>query len=312
MKMEYRLLCKQFPDLGCSHRTLNFGDKHFDFFPRIGLKLTGVCRLKCPFCCEPNRRQTVYDISNFLEITETLRKLGTELLCFTGGDPLSYPNIEKLLMHTKKLGFYNLLLTGDGALLKEKLNKIIPYLDAVRFSIHDMKMEHDKIVKRPGAFSEMNEALDILIKTNVDCFVTTVVTSLNTNSILDIAKWCFNKKVKKYFLFGLMRSGKGGDFINKFGEAPDEDIYELLAKLKQKYSHQQLEIIHYDYKRNAECILVYGDGQIVIDPYPNPPSFQLEIGNILSDTRENIIERFNKDPENLSGHYEHLKRYYKV
>lgn len=304
-------MCKQSADLGCSDGMLDFGGNNFSFFPSIGLKLTGACRLNCPFCCEPDRKQTVYDVNKFIKITKVLSELGAKRLCFTGGDPLLYPNIDQLLKHTKMLGFYNLLLTGDGTLLNKNHNKLFPYLDAVRFSIHAMESQHDKIVKQTGAFSDMEKALDILTEKKVPCFVTTVVSPLSFDSILDVAEWCIYKKIKTYFLFGLMRSGKGADFIEKVGEVPEADISKLICKLKQKYTDTQLEIIHYDYKKNAECILIYGDGKVVIDPYPTPPLFQLEIGNILFDTPAEIIHRFKQDPENHKGHYEHLKRYYK-
>ena len=289
---------------------LVFEGKQYPFFPSIGLKLTGACRLNCPFCCEPNRKQKVYDLKHFIKITNLLHKLKTSRLCFTGGDPLLYPWLEHLLKHTKHLGFFNLLLTGDGSLISDMYERIFPYLSAVRFSIHNLDSEHDKIVQHDGAFSEMENALDQLAQKKVPCFITTVVTPLNFNSVADIADWCFKKKIKKFFLFGLMRSGKGDGFINTTGEVPKNEIENIIAQLKNKYSPDQLDIIYYDYKKNAECILIYGDGKVVIDPYPKPPKYQMEIGNILHEKPVTIIKRFNQDPENHKGHYEHLKRYY--
>ena len=295
----------------CSDGLFNFNGKKFNFFPSVGLKVTGACNNSCPFCCEPNRKQSVYAIDNFIRITKILRQLGTMRLCFTGGEPLLYPNIDRLMKHTKTLGFYNLLLTGDGALLMKKYNELLPSIDAIRFSIHAVGTQHDEIVGQPGAFYEMEKALDALTKEKVPCFVTTVVTRLNLGLISEIASWCFNKKVQTFFLFGLMRSGKGWAFIDKHGEVLEAELYEITAELERKYSPDQLKIIVYEYNKNAECILIYGDGRVVIDPYPVLPSFQLEIGNIISNTPSEILDRFNKDPENYSGHYDHLKKWNK-
>ena len=74
----------------------------------------------------------------------------------------------------------------------------------------------------------------------------------------------------------------------------------------------KMKIIYYEYSNNAECILVYGDGRVVIDPYPNSQSFQLKIGNIFSDTPSQIFERFMADPENYQGHSKHLNMYNKL
>jgi MoaA/NifB/PqqE/SkfB family radical SAM enzyme len=248
-------------------------------------------------------------IENFINITNTLRQFGTRRLCFTGGDPLLYPSIGQLLKHTGSLGFYNLLLTTDGELLNKNRQEVLPFVNAVRFSIHAMHSQHDEIVGYPGSFMATEEVIDILNKEKVPSFVTTVVTPLNIDFIPDIAEWCLYKKVKKYFLFGLMRSGLGENFMKEHGEVLQADISAVVAELNRKYTREQIEIIYYDYSNNAECILIYGDGRVVIDPYQDSQSFQLKIGNIFSDTRTEILDRFFQDPRNYEGYCRHLEMY---
>jgi cyclic pyranopterin phosphate synthase len=295
-----------------SNRMFTFGGDKLYFFPSIGLKVTGACRFHCPFCCEPNRKLSLSPIENFITIVNTLRQSGTQRLCFTGGDPLLYPDISQLLKQTKGLGFFNLLLTTDGALLKKHQSDVLPFLNAVRFSIHGIGPQHDEIVGCPGSFMDTEEAIDILSEAGIPYFVTTVITILSIHSVLDIAGWCLHKRVKRYFLFGLMRSGLGESFIKEYGEVPPADISEVVAELKRRHSHEQMEITYYDYSNNAECILIYGDGRVVIDPYPESPSFQLEIGNILSESPAKILERFFQDPKNYKGYCNHLNMYNKA
>lgn len=297
---------------GCSDRVFNFDGEKVKFFPSVGLKFTGACRFACPFCCEPNRTQDVAPVENFISITNTLCQSGTRRLCLTGGEPMLYPNIVQLVKHTKSLGFYNLLLTTDGASVKKNHNEVLPFLNAVRFSVHAVDSLHDEIVRHPGSFLETEEAIDFLTKEEISCFVTTVVTPLNIDSISDIAEWCLYKSIKKYFLFGLMRSGLGNSFMNEHGEVSPANISEIIAELKRRYSREQIEIIYYDYSNNAECVLIYGDGRVVIDPYPNSQSFQLEIGNIFSDTPAEILDRFLIDPKNFEGYCQHLNMYNKT
>ena len=284
----------------------SFGGNTITHFPSIGLKLTGACRFSCPFCCEPNRKQVLYHIENFFTITRILRQSGTQRLCFTGGDPLLYPNIVQLLQYTKSLGFYNLLLTSDGFLLKEKYKELIPYLDAIRFSIQAIGCQHDEIVGKSGAFDAIKEMVDILNQKSLPCYVATVVTSINKDRILDIAEWCVHNNVLQYYLFGLMRSGNGNAFINQEGEVSQSDIGNILFELNNKQSYEKTKVIYYDFKNKAECILIYGNGRIVIDPYPISPSYQLEIGNVFSNTISEIISNFSKDPSNNEGYCGHL------
>lgn len=283
-----------------------------NFFPSIGLKLTNSCNFNCPFCCEPNKIRKDFPISNFNEITTKLRKYGTKRLCITGGDPLLYPSIGQLLDHSKSLGFDNLLLTTNGSLLKQKYKEVSPFINSVRFSIHGMNSKHDDVVGHPGAFDETADAIDFLIPKNISCFVTTVVTPLNINDIDNIATWSFSKGVTKYYLFALMKSGYGKKFIETNGEVPPEQISHIQSKLISKYStNHRMDIIYYDYKNNAECILIYGDGRIVIDPYPESETYQLEIGNIFTDTQEKIIRKFSENGKNLKGHRHHLNKHKK-
>jgi MoaA/NifB/PqqE/SkfB family radical SAM enzyme len=298
--------------LNHSDRMFNLSGEKASFFPSVGLKLTGACRFACSFCCEPNRTQYVAPIGDFVEITNILREFGTRRLCFTGGEPLLYPEISRLLKHTKSVGFYNLLLAADGAMLKERWNEVVPFVDAVRLSIHALGAQHDEILCCPGLFKATEEAIDMLTKETVPCFVTTVVTPLSLDHITDIAQWCVAKKVKRYFLFGLIRSGLGQSYITENGEVSEADISRIIGELKRRYSPEQLEIIYYDYASNAECILVYGDGRVVIDPYPHSQSFQLEIGNIFTDAPAQILDRFFADPENYKGYSEHLRMYNKL
>lgn len=296
----------------CSERVFSYDGEELGFFPSIGLKLTGACRFRCPFCCEPNRIQKIAPIENFIEIANKLHESGTRRLCLTGGDPLMYPDINQLLMHTNSLGFYNLLLTTDGELLRRRYDDILPFLNAVRFSIHGMHSRHDEIVDSPGSFAATEMAIRMLNKKHVPSFITTVVTNLNIDAIPDIAEWCLDNQVKKYFLFGLMRSGLGERFLSQYGKVSPAKISRILAGLKHRHSHKQIEIIYYDYSNNAECILIYGNGKVVIDPYPNSQSFQLEIGNILSDTPAEILDRFFQDLNNVKGYCNHLNMYDKT
>ena len=152
------------PELSSSDKVFNFDGAQSSFFPSVGLKLTGACRMRCPFCCEPNRAQALAPIDIFVAIADKLRQWGTRRLCLTGGEPLLYPKIDSFLKHTKSLGFYNLLLTSDGALFKDNHNQILPFVDAVRFSVHAVGSQLDELVGYIGSFLNTEKAVALLAK----------------------------------------------------------------------------------------------------------------------------------------------------
>lgn len=278
-------------------------------FPHIGLKVTGDCKYNCPFCCEPNRSQEVYRIDNFKKILDIARNMyGTESVCLTGGDPLLYPQISTVLEHINKLKIESVLLTANGKLFTELYDTIITHLDAVRFSVHGIKKEHDSVVHSAESFANIENALILLKGTKVKRYITTVITAQSINSIPKILKWAAEHGVTKYFLFNLMKSGKGAQFIDNGGGVDNDAVSEMINKIKGIASNSEVEIILYEYKKNAECILIYGNGDIYIDPYPSPPSYQMHIGNVLNDNIEKIKNVFLSDPENTLGYSEHLAK----
>jgi MoaA/NifB/PqqE/SkfB family radical SAM enzyme len=275
-------------------------------FPTIGLKLTGACQLNCGFCCEPDRNQEIYPVKNFKKIITILKdNFGIKRICFTGGDPILYPDIDNILNFTKNSGIYVLLLTSNGRLLIDNKHLIFPHVDAIRFSIHGIDAKHDEAVKRIGAFTEISNAMSETAKAGIQLMATTVVTKRNINQLKDIAKLIFKMGASHFYLFGLMKSGNGDEYIKIHGDPSFEDIDLIRNELAVEYK-DKMEIIFYDYKNKAECILVYGDGRIVIDPCPSGENFQQKIGNIFLDDQEKILFNFNKDPDNSIGYSKHF------
>ncbi|PKN08394.1 MAG: hypothetical protein CVU73_08070 [Deltaproteobacteria bacterium HGW-Deltaproteobacteria-8] len=275
----------------------------------VGFKLTGACEYHCPFCCEPDRSQKVYPVVNFTKISEMLWRHGTKRLCFTGGDPLLYKELYEVLSYTTRLGFKNVLLTANGRLLKKNIKAVGGNVDAVRFSVHGIREKHDKVVDCVGSFEEMESAIAILRDLRVSIYAATVVTNESVDDLCEILKWCAAEQISHLFLFELMKSGAGKEYVDNKGTVDDDALRSLLERLRQSDDAAKVEIIHYDYKSKGDCVLIYGNGAICIDPYPGSENFQLYVGNIFDEGLEKIIERISADPENVNGYVEHHKKY---
>lgn len=280
-----------------------------DLFHSIGLKITGDCNLSCPFCCEPKRTQPVFPLENFKKIIDVVSEYGTRRLCLTGGDPLKYPNLRGLVEHAHERGLDILLLTSDGQLLLKKLPDIYEFINSIRISVHGWEQDHDDIVRKKGAFKEVKQAIVEINRCNIPLFITTVVTRSNIETVDQIAEWCVANRVRKYFLFGLMQSGLGYEYAIRNGMVIPSCIKRKAENLSLKYKGSNIEFISYEYINPAECILIYGDGRLVIDPYFESDTYQYEIGNVFKDSRKQILDSFSSDPRNVEGHLKHVKMY---
>jgi MoaA/NifB/PqqE/SkfB family radical SAM enzyme len=182
------------------------------------------------------------------------------------------------------------------------------YADQLRISIHGLGELHDNIVRRPGAFRELEEAICFAQTVGVRLAAVTVVSPLNIQEVKHVAAWCLDRGFKHYFLFGLMKSGRGQQFVADVGEVAPERFDDLLKAVQGAYMTNGFEVSAYTYRAAAECILVYGDGSVIIDPSFDSATYQKMIGNILRDEPKAIMDEFIRDDKNLQGYRDHLRR----
>jgi pyrroloquinoline quinone biosynthesis protein E len=78
-------------------------------------ELTYACPLQCPYCSNPvdfGARRTELDTQDWLRVFSQARALGAVQLGFSGGEPLTRPDLDTLVAEARKLGFYTNLITS--------------------------------------------------------------------------------------------------------------------------------------------------------------------------------------------------------
>lgn len=261
------------------------------FFQVIGLKMTNKCRMKCKFCCEYKQNYPQFDFEQYNKLIKILSENGTKRICFTGGEPLLCPFIEEALKISHELNFDNVIFTSDGKKLQEIT---IPkkYINSLRISLHAIGKKHDEIVQKDGAFKEIEKSISRLNNIGYNISINTVLTPEVYSMAEDIVEWCISNNIKRVYFSNLLQSGLGEEFIKKSGRITDADFRNLIKKLKNKYENKNIRIISHPYEKNAECILMYGNGDMYIDPCFESETHQKYIGNILKEQPKAIFENF--------------------
>ncbi|MDO4662942.1 MAG: SPASM domain-containing protein [Tissierellia bacterium] len=116
------------------------------------LHLTLNCNLKCEYCYQRNNlnKFKYLELSSWKKILRILKEEGTERINLTGGEPLIYEDIGKLIAYAFKLGFKINLLT-NGMLLNYKddfykyIDNIIISLDSLDISLRN-GLNTDKVL----------------------------------------------------------------------------------------------------------------------------------------------------------------------
>lgn len=265
------------------------------FFPIVGLKVSNVCRMRCKFCCEASQKREAHPVEDYLALVKMFKTAGVKRICFTGGEPLLNPELDKIVKLSYENGIENIIVTSDGELL-QKFDIPKEYISAIRVSLHGIGKEHDYIVGNEGAFSRINNAVDILKKKGYRIQISTVLTTRSYNEIDEIINWCLEKGASRFYLLNLLNSGKGDKYINETGKVIPDTFNAVLEGSRKKYG-QKIEIVGHPYVGNAECVLIYGDGDVIIDPYFKSETHQKTIGNLFKETTSEVFDKFKAEEE---------------
>jgi MoaA/NifB/PqqE/SkfB family radical SAM enzyme len=281
------------------------GLNDIDYFYSVALKITTKCDFLCDFCCENNyskdRKANLFDWS---DIITRLIEHGTKRFCITGGEPLLCENFSEIIKTIKNYGGYVSLCTASGNYFIKNINEISESVDFVRFSIHGNEKYHDNITKKSGSYKELLKAIALTHERNIPFSISTVVTNGLLHEILPFVENAVLLNVKKIDFFPILKSGNGLAYLKSHScdfKYAKEKILELQAEFKQK-----ILINYYDYEY-PECVLIYLNGDVVVDPYPHNIENQLTIGNIFQNS---IIEVWNAfwKLSAVNTYLEHLKK----
>jgi MoaA/NifB/PqqE/SkfB family radical SAM enzyme len=141
--------------------------------PPVTLEIdpTNDCNHKCIWCIDQNHRKNnpaMLERDAALRVIDEAKKLGVRSLVIKGGgEPLTYPHIEELLLHAKKTGFELGIITNG--------EKILDYQDVIkktcswmRISLDSGSSEIHQNVHRPGnpnAFEKIFKGISAIADT---------------------------------------------------------------------------------------------------------------------------------------------------
>lgn len=175
-------------------------------FPSVDwpLRLAAVlflagCPWRCHYCHNPHlqTRTGRYSWSELLAWLGRRRGL-LEGVVFSGGEPLSEPQLERMIVTTKEMGFDVALHTAG--IYPKRLAQVLPYLDWVGLDVKTHASGHDKLTGRPRSHAPMNACLDMLIawQGNFECRTTWSPNWLSEDELLTLANDLAQRGVRRY------------------------------------------------------------------------------------------------------------------
>ncbi len=128
-------------------------------FKKMYIEITNMCNLACAFCPKTKRAPRLMSCDEFKIIGEKLRGFGEYIYLHILGEPLTHPDIDKILHIAGCLGF-KVIITTNGTRLKDK-RAILLSNDSVHrvnislhsFEVNDIKMSLNEYIKNIAEFS---------------------------------------------------------------------------------------------------------------------------------------------------------------
>ena len=170
------------------------------YLKELYVELSNNCLLECLHCSSLASPQgNTFIGSSFMQkLLIEGKKLGSENLFLSGGEPLLYPEIWDLLDFATKLEYkiriYSSgVIDGDFGKLQavdyQYFNKLKHYAEKIIFSLHGADAHtHDYITGKPGSFALLLESIQCAVGLGLTCEAHVVPMSINYRQIPLIVK----------------------------------------------------------------------------------------------------------------------------
>lgn len=184
---------------------------------KINFQITGKCNSKCAFCSDAVSYQKDSSLEEIKEVIDRLKSVGLNEIHITGGEPLVYPKIKKVLEYIKEKKMM-ISLSTNGILLSQR-KEVIPFLDEIILPIDASTSE---VLEQMGR--ESNQIFStikniVMIKEKNAATKITISTVLNRQNLKEL-KWIGEiinmLPVEEWQIHQFLPHGRGKRNIQKF------------------------------------------------------------------------------------------------
>ena len=157
----------------------------------VHLHPTRACNLACAHCYSesaPGVRETL-DVELVIDALAALREQGYEILSISGGEPLVYPSLDRLIAAAAQQGYRVHMITNGLLLDERRLASLAQHMFLVGVSLDGAEQTHNAVRRRPDAFQKAIRALRVLSSANVPFGMIYAVTAQSLGDI----PWAFEQ-----------------------------------------------------------------------------------------------------------------------
>lgn len=185
----------------------------------ISWHLLNRCNRRCKYCYRWNEASAELATKAVTAVIDELKKMGTRVIIFSGGEPLLREDIAEIISYSQKSGIFT-GLTSNGKLLPQRIDEI-KTLDMLKLSFDGPREIHD-FLRGDGSYEEVMQAIVAAKEKGMNIKLNTTLTKYNIDYIDFILSKAREFAVKVKFQPVSHVHAAGYDICSFF---PDESKY---------------------------------------------------------------------------------------
>jgi len=163
-------------------------------------QITDQCQSKCLYCDYwKSKSISKLTLPRIYAIIDELKEMGTEIIHFTGGEPLLRKGIVKIIKYVKKKNIY-VSMNSNCILMPKYFHKLKKNIDFLKLSMDGPEIVHNKI-RGVKCYKNVAKTIDLAKSENIEVVLTTVISKYNVNHLDEIIALVKKMGVKTSFQF---------------------------------------------------------------------------------------------------------------
>lgn len=186
----------------------------------IAWEVTRSCNLACRHCraeAHPEPYPGELSTDEAKALIDTFPAVGSPIIIFTGGDPMTRPDIYELIAHAHSRGL-TCAFAPNGTLITPENADLIRQSGVERCSVSIDGADaatHDKLRGVPGAFDASVRGIEFLKKAGVPFQINTTVTRDNLGHFKEIFRLCQKLGADAWHIFLLVPTGRASEMLDQ-------------------------------------------------------------------------------------------------
>jgi len=207
---------------------------------QIRVELTHDCPLNCLHCsaCASNSNPSQLPMERVISVINEFARMGGKEFVITGGEPLVYPGLLKVLESSNTARLKSILYTSGATrergecvcINDEELVRMKSLLSRIVFSLYSPSEErHNRITQTENSFEITLNAIRKSINLGIPTDIHFVPMKINYGDLPGVAELCYILGVQKIRVLRFVPHGRGKGYANDL--LPTVNDYRIFAQL---------------------------------------------------------------------------------